>query len=64
MDTRQTSTTDDFLAWVKGEVIKGYPVAIGVYENEDLFYGTTKPDAGDPNTTTSSSSPGSHRTIR
>jgi peptidase C39-like protein len=43
-----TSTTDDFLAWVKGEVIQGHPVAIGVYENEDLFYGTTKPDAGDP----------------
>jgi hypothetical protein len=43
-----TSTTDDFLAWVKGEVIKGYPVAIGVYENQSLFYGTTKANAGDP----------------
>lgn len=43
-----TSTTDDFLAWVKGEVIRGYPVAVGVYENENLFYGSTDPDAGDP----------------
>ena len=42
------STTDDFLAWVKGEVIQGYPVAIGVYENQSLFYNTTKPNAGDP----------------
>ena len=43
-----TSTTDDFLAWVKSEVIQGYPVAIGVYENQSLFYNTTKPNAGDP----------------
>jgi hypothetical protein len=44
----KTSTASDFLAWVKGEVIKGYPVAIGVYTNEYLFYEDTDPDAGDP----------------
>ena len=48
------STTDDFLAWVKGEVIQGHPVAIGVYENWKRFYATTPttatttPTAGDP----------------
>jgi hypothetical protein len=39
--------TDDFLAWVKQNVVKGYPVAIGIYTNEYLFYGDTDPDAGD-----------------
>lgn len=42
-------TARDFLAWVKGEVAKGYPVLIGLYTNEYLFYGSTKPNAGDPN---------------
>ncbi len=40
-------TTDQFLAWVKQNVVKGYPVAIGVYTNEYLFYGNKKPNAGD-----------------
>lgn len=42
------STAADFLAWVKGEVISGHPVVIGVYTNEYLFYGDTNPNAGDP----------------
>jgi hypothetical protein len=41
------SGTDAFLAWVKGNVIKGYPVAIGIYTNEYLFYRNTDPTAGD-----------------
>ena len=36
-----------FLAWVKQNVVKGFPVAIGVYTNENLFYTDTDPDAGD-----------------
>lgn len=40
-------TVDQFLAWVKEHVVKGYPVAIGVYTNEYLFYGNKKPNAGD-----------------
>jgi hypothetical protein len=42
------STASSFLQWVKGEVIQGYPVAIGIYENYYRFYGSTKPNAGDP----------------
>lgn len=42
------STASSFLQWVKSEVIQGYPVAIGVYTNEYLFYGKTNPNAGDP----------------
>jgi hypothetical protein len=46
-DTDAEQSTDDFLAWVKQNVVKGYPVAIGIYINEYLFYGKTDPDAGD-----------------
>jgi hypothetical protein len=42
------ATTTSFLAWVKSEVIRGYPVAIGVYTNESLFDGSSNPNAGDP----------------
>ncbi|MBI2810170.1 MAG: hypothetical protein HYX67_05000 [Candidatus Melainabacteria bacterium] len=41
-------TTQEFLAWVKQNVVKGYPVAIGIYTNEYIFYSDTNPDAGDP----------------
>jgi hypothetical protein len=37
----------DFLVWVKQMVSNGYPVLIGLYTNENLFYGDTDPDAGD-----------------
>jgi hypothetical protein len=42
------STASSFLQWVKSEVIQGYPVAIGIYENYNRFYGSTQPNAGDP----------------
>jgi hypothetical protein len=47
-NTSSETNTDQFLAWVKGEVVAGYPVAIGIYTNEYLFYGSTNPNAGDP----------------
>ena len=46
-DTYAEQNTDQFLAWVKQNVVKGYPVAIGIYMNEYLFYENTDPDAGD-----------------
>jgi hypothetical protein len=47
-NTAVERSTNQFLAWVKKNVIKGYPVAIGVYTNEYLFYHKTNPKAGDP----------------
>ena len=41
------SRTSLFLQWVKSEVIQGYPVAIGIYENYYRFYGKTDRNAGD-----------------
>lgn len=41
-------TSNQFLSWVKQNVIKGYPVLIGIYANKYLFYGNSNPDAGDP----------------
>ena len=38
----------DFLAWVKQNVARGYPVAIGVYTNESYFYGRSGVNDGDP----------------
>ncbi len=35
-----------FLTWVKGNVMAGYPVAIGVFANESLIDGSTDSDAG------------------
>jgi len=46
-DTDSEQTTDQFLAWVKQNVVKGYPVIIGIFTNEYLFYTDTDPDAGD-----------------
>src|SRR5579862_7075760 len=36
--TSSETSTNQFLAWVKSKVIAGYPVAIGIYTNEYLFY--------------------------
>ncbi len=47
-DAPAGSTSQDFLAWVKAQVLQGVPVAIGVYTNEYRFYGSTNPRAGDP----------------
>lgn len=46
-NTVSENNTDQFLAWVKQNVVKGYPVLIGIYTNEYLFYGNTDPNAGD-----------------
>jgi hypothetical protein len=46
--TAKEKNTNEFLAWVKHNVAKGYPVIIGIYTNEYLFYGKQNPDAGDP----------------
>ncbi|MBA3722909.1 MAG: C39 family peptidase [Parachlamydiaceae bacterium] len=47
-NTSKEKNTKQFLTWVKKNVLKGYPVAIGIYTNEYLFYGKTNPNAGDP----------------
>ncbi|RUY27369.1 hypothetical protein EN978_25175 [Mesorhizobium sp. M7A.F.Ca.US.001.04.1.1] len=39
--------TNKFLAWVKANVAYGYPVIIGVYENQDTFEGSNDLNAGD-----------------
>lgn len=46
-DTAKEKNTHQFLQWVKQNVIQGYPVAIGVFTNEYLFYGHLDPSAGD-----------------
>jgi hypothetical protein len=47
-DAYTETSTSEFLAWVKENVAKGYPVAIGVYMNYARFYGVKKSNAGDP----------------
>ena len=47
-NTATQTDTPSFLKWVKSKVAAGYPVAIGVYTNESRFYGSTNPNAGDP----------------
>ncbi len=47
-DTSTQKSTDDFLVWVKEMITQGNPVSIGLYTNEYLFYGDTKPNAGQP----------------
>jgi len=45
-DTSGT-TTQDFLVWVKQMVSEGYPTTIGLFMNENYFYGKSDPTAGD-----------------
>jgi len=47
-DTDDEQNTDDFLAWIKQHVVKGHPVAAGIYINHYLFNGDADPNAGDP----------------
>ena len=47
-DNSANKSTKDFLVWVKEMSSKGYPVSIGLYTNEYLFYGNTKSSAGEP----------------
>lgn len=42
-----SGTTNDFLNWVKEQSLMGYPVAIGLYANQFLFYQDPNPMAGD-----------------
>jgi hypothetical protein len=37
-DTEGGQSTQDFLGWVKGQVLSGFPVVIGLYMNQHLFY--------------------------
>ncbi|MDD5199884.1 MAG: hypothetical protein PHC88_08775 [Terrimicrobiaceae bacterium] len=44
----RSRTPREFLAWVKRQVLRGHPVAIGVYNNESRLYGHSDPNSGDP----------------
>lgn len=46
-DTTSEQNTNQFLTWIKKNVLKGYPVVIGVYSNEFLLYGNSDANAGD-----------------
>lgn len=46
-NTDNEQNTNQFLSWVKQNVVKGYPVAIGIFTNEYRFYNKTNPKAGD-----------------
>jgi len=41
-------SSQEFLAWVKENVMQGYPVVIGIYTNDYRFYGNRNPQAGSP----------------
>jgi len=43
-----SSTAKDFLVWVETQILAGRPAIIGVFTNENLFYGSTSASAGDP----------------
>jgi hypothetical protein len=45
--TVKQRNTEDFLVWVKQNVLRGYPVIIGVYMNYYKFYDVSTPSAGD-----------------
>jgi len=46
-DTDSQETTDEFLAWVKQQVVEGNPTIIGIFSNQYRFYGNPDPMAGD-----------------
>jgi hypothetical protein len=46
-DASSGGSAKDFLAWVKQQLGRRHPVAIGVFMNQRLFYGATEPLAGD-----------------
>jgi hypothetical protein len=47
-DNSSEQSTSSFLAWVKQNVVSGYPVAIGIFMNQYLFGDGGSPSAGDP----------------
>ncbi len=46
-DSDTETSTDDFLAWVKQNILLGYPVVFGIFNNEYLLYGVSDPESGD-----------------
>ena len=46
-DNSGSSNTNNFLLWVKSKVAAGYPVVIGLYNNEYLLYQNSNLSAGD-----------------
>ncbi len=40
-------STENFLVWVKKNIVAGKIVIVGVFMNEYLFYGDSSPSAGD-----------------
>lgn len=46
--TATQKTTEQFLAWVKQQILSGRPVIIGLFMNEFRFYGEKNRNAGDP----------------
>ena len=47
-DNDTEDSTSSFLAWVKQNVVKGYPVVIGTFLNEYLFQESDVTSAGNP----------------
>lgn len=46
-NTEKEESTEDFLVWVRQQVVQGHPVCIGIFTNEYRFYRNTNPYAGD-----------------
>ncbi len=46
-NTAQQPNSTAFLTWVKSNVTAGYPVVMGVFQNQSRFYGTRNLNAGD-----------------
>ena len=46
-NTAQQPNSTAFLTWVKSNVTAGYPVVIGVFQNQSRFYGSRNLNAGD-----------------
>jgi hypothetical protein len=46
-DTDSQETTDEFLVWIKQQIVAGYPTIIGLFANQYRFYESTDPLAGD-----------------
>ena len=46
-DTADETSTSEFLAWVKQNAAAGFPVVIGIFDNQYRFYGKKNPNAGD-----------------
>jgi hypothetical protein len=44
---RSSNNVQSFIVWVKKQIKAGYPVMIGVYTNQYLFYNSVSSNAGD-----------------